>query len=94
MNLVKSTLFSPNLRSDPTLLESFPIEIVTTNTWRMEALVASSYQDTPEFIDHPRVFLAGDSAHAFPPSGGFGMNTGVGDAFNLAHKLTIAVNGE
>ncbi len=35
-----------------------------------------------------RVFLAGDSAHAFPPSGGFGMNTGIGDAFNLAHKLS------
>jgi 2-polyprenyl-6-methoxyphenol hydroxylase-like FAD-dependent oxidoreductase len=29
----------------------------------------------------------GDAAHAFPPSGGFGMNTGIGDAFNLAHKL-------
>ena len=31
--------------------------------------------------------MAGDSAHAFPPSGGFGLNTGIGDAFNLAHKL-------
>ena len=34
-----------------------------------------------------RVFLAGDAAHAFPPSGGFGLNTGIGDAFCLAHKL-------
>jgi 2-polyprenyl-6-methoxyphenol hydroxylase-like FAD-dependent oxidoreductase len=33
--------------------------------------------------------LAGDAAHAFPPSGGFGMNTGIGDAFNLAHKLAF-----
>ena len=32
-------------------------------------------------------FLAGDAAHAFPPSGGFGLNTGIGDAFCLAHKL-------
>ena len=36
-----------------------------------------------------RVFLAGDSAHAFPPSGGFGLNTGIGDAYNLAHKLAL-----
>jgi 2-polyprenyl-6-methoxyphenol hydroxylase-like FAD-dependent oxidoreductase len=34
------------------------------------------------------VFLAGDAAHAFPPSGGFGLNTGIGDAFCLAHKLS------
>ena len=40
-----------------------------------------------------RVFLAGDSAHAFPPSGGFGLNTGIGDAYNLAHRLS-AGNGE
>lgn len=33
------------------------------------------------------IALAGDSAHAYPPSGGFGMNTGVGDAFNLAFKI-------
>jgi 2-polyprenyl-6-methoxyphenol hydroxylase-like FAD-dependent oxidoreductase len=34
-----------------------------------------------------RVFLAGDAAHRFPPAGGFGMNTGVQDAHNLAWKL-------
>jgi 2-polyprenyl-6-methoxyphenol hydroxylase-like FAD-dependent oxidoreductase len=60
----------------------------------MEALVASQYvsgnltgkgRQTGEFAE--RVFLAGDAAHAFPPSGGFGLNTGIGDAFCLAHKL-------
>jgi 2-polyprenyl-6-methoxyphenol hydroxylase-like FAD-dependent oxidoreductase len=30
---------------------------------------------------------AGDAAHRFPPAGGFGMNTGVQDAHNLAWKL-------
>jgi 2-polyprenyl-6-methoxyphenol hydroxylase-like FAD-dependent oxidoreductase len=41
--------------------------------------------------DGPRIFLAGDSAHAFPPSGGFGLNTGIGDANNLSHKLAFAI---
>lgn len=33
------------------------------------------------------MFLAGDAAHRFPPAGGFGMNTGIQDAHNLAWKL-------
>ena len=57
-------------------------KIIQVGSWRMEALVASAYQS-----EMGRVFLAGDSAHAYPPSGGFGLNTGIGDAFNLAHKL-------
>lgn len=42
----------------------------------------------------PFALLAGDAAHAFPPSGGFGMNTGVGDAFNLAHKLAYIIHNK
>lgn len=54
----------------------------------MEAVVASKFHGGARHKnDISRVFLAGDSAHAFPPSGGFGLNTGIGDAFNLAHKL-------
>ncbi|TGB10096.1 rifampin monooxygenase [Streptomyces sp. MZ04] len=40
-----------------------------------------------------RVFLAGDSAHIHPPTGGQGLNLGVQDAFNLGWKLAAAVNG-
>ncbi|XP_056695618.1 FAD-dependent monooxygenase apdD-like [Spinacia oleracea] len=40
-----------------------------------------------------QVFLAGDAAHRFPPAGGFGMNTGIQDAQNLAWKLAAVVNG-
>lgn len=58
------------------------IEIVDVNSWRMEAVVANAFHQTGK-----PVFLAGDAAHAFPPSGGFGLNTGIGDAYNLAHKL-------
>jgi 2-polyprenyl-6-methoxyphenol hydroxylase-like FAD-dependent oxidoreductase len=40
-----------------------------------------------------RVFLAGDAAHVHSPLGGQGMNTGLGDAFNLGWKLASAVRG-
>lgn len=40
-----------------------------------------------------RVFLAGDAAHVMPPTGGFGGNTGVADAHNLAWKLALVTNG-
>jgi 2-polyprenyl-6-methoxyphenol hydroxylase-like FAD-dependent oxidoreductase len=37
-------------------------------------------------------FLIGDAAHRFPPAGGFGMNTGLHDAHNIAWKLAKVVN--
>ncbi|MFI0897520.1 FAD-dependent monooxygenase [Streptomyces sp. NPDC020983] len=40
-----------------------------------------------------RVFLAGDAAHIHPPTGAQGMNTGIQDAYNLAWKLALAVQG-
>ena len=40
------------------------------------------------------MFLAGDAAHVVPPNGGFGGNTGVQDAHNLAWKLAAVVKGE
>lgn len=40
-----------------------------------------------------RAFLAGDAAHIHSPAGGQGMNTGIGDAINLAWKLAAVVGG-
>ncbi len=54
--------------------------------WTMTAQVAARYRSG-------RVFLIGDSAHRFPPSGGMGMNTGLQDAHNLAWKLRAVADG-
>ncbi|CAM9141189.1 unnamed protein product [Choristocarpus tenellus] len=62
---------------------TLPINIQSVRPWTMNALVAESYQDKA----FGNIFLAGDSAHQFPPAGGFGLNTGVQDAHNLAWKL-------
>jgi 2-polyprenyl-6-methoxyphenol hydroxylase-like FAD-dependent oxidoreductase len=55
--------------------------------WRATADVARQYQDG-------RIFLAGDAAHLMPPNGGFGGNTGVHDAHNLAWKLAFVLAGQ
>ncbi|HEY4362427.1 MAG TPA: FAD-dependent monooxygenase [Bryobacteraceae bacterium] len=50
--------------------------------------------DTAERFSSGRIFLAGDSAHIMPPNGGFGGNTGVQDAHNLAWKLACVLRGD
>jgi 2-polyprenyl-6-methoxyphenol hydroxylase-like FAD-dependent oxidoreductase len=47
-----------------------------------------------EHFRHERVFLLGDAAHIHSPAGGQGMNTGIGDAINLAWKLKAVLRGE
>eukprot|EP00850_Spirogloea_muscicola_P017975 SM000160S02516 [mRNA] locus=s160:75189:78610:+ [translate_table: standard] len=54
--------------------------------WAMTAQVAARFRAGA-------VFLAGDAAHRFPPAGGFGMNTGIQDAHNLAWKLAMVHQG-
>jgi 2-polyprenyl-6-methoxyphenol hydroxylase-like FAD-dependent oxidoreductase len=69
-------------------LIGFPcdFEIRYVIPWRHHLLVAERYRDR-------RVFLAGDSIHLVIPTGGLGMNTGVGDAFDLSWKLAGVING-
>jgi 2-polyprenyl-6-methoxyphenol hydroxylase-like FAD-dependent oxidoreductase len=64
----------------------FEYEILVANPWTPHMVVASRYQDR-------RVFLAGDACHQVIPTGGYGMNTGVGDAIDLGWKLASVVNG-
>ena len=54
---------------------------------------APFYNRSASAIRQQRVFLAGDAAHMFSPIGGFGMNSGIADAFNLGWKLGYAMTG-
>ena len=63
------------------------IKILKTSSWTMTSQIAERYRDG-------RVFLVGDAAHRFPPSGGMGLNSGVQDAHNLAWKLHEVITGQ
>lgn len=52
------------------------------------------HQRVAESFQKGRVFLMGDAAHVNNPLGGFGMNSGIHDAFNLCDKLVPVLNGE
>jgi putative polyketide hydroxylase len=60
--------------------DDVPIKIHQTWSWTHDQAVTDRWR-------HGRVFLAGDAAHHFPPHGGFGLNSGVQDAQNVAWKL-------
>jgi 2-polyprenyl-6-methoxyphenol hydroxylase-like FAD-dependent oxidoreductase len=67
-------------------VDNIPIKIEDVMRWQSEA-------DTAERFREGNIFLAGDSAHVMPPHGGFGGNTGVQDAQNLAWKLARVLKG-
>ncbi|PXA93421.1 monooxygenase [Nostoc sp. 3335mG] len=52
------------------------------------------HQRVAKSFVHGRVFLAGDAAHLNNPLGGFGMNSGIHDAFNLVEKLVPVMKGK
>jgi 2-polyprenyl-6-methoxyphenol hydroxylase-like FAD-dependent oxidoreductase len=61
-------------------------EMLSCAPWRQNLLLADSY-------GHGRVFLAGDAVHLVIPTGGLGMNSGVGDAVDLSWKLAATLQG-
>jgi 2-polyprenyl-6-methoxyphenol hydroxylase-like FAD-dependent oxidoreductase len=60
--------------------EEVKYEIVKVVQWRRSQFTAATYHQG-------RIFLAGDAAHTMSPTGGHGLNTGIGDAMNLAWML-------
>ncbi|MBY8888719.1 FAD-dependent monooxygenase [Streptomyces sp. PTM05] len=62
------------------------IELLARGAWDTGTAVADEYR-------RGRIFLAGDAAHRHAPWGGFGANTGIADAHNLAWKLAAVLEG-
>ncbi|MFJ9818109.1 FAD-dependent monooxygenase [Streptomyces sp. NPDC101151] len=65
-------------------LPDLDVEVHSAMAWESAALVTDRFREG-------RVFLVGDSAHAMPPAGGFGGNTGIQDAHNIAWKLAAVL---
>lgn len=66
--------------------EPFEHAVMVCNAWSPNLLVADSY-------GADRVLIAGDAAHQYIPTGGYGMNTGIGDAVDLGWKLAAVELG-
>ncbi|GAA3880617.1 FAD-dependent monooxygenase [Leifsonia kafniensis] len=62
------------------------VRLIGTSTWTINQVHA-------EVLHQGRVVIAGNAAHRHPPAGGLGANTCVQDAFNLAWKLRMLLNG-
>ncbi|MEV0403864.1 FAD-dependent monooxygenase [Actinoallomurus sp. NPDC050550] len=67
-------------------LPSSRFTLTGSRPWQMGGWVADSY-------GAGRVFLLGDAVHVTPPTGGFGANTGIQDAWNLTTKLISVLRG-
>ena len=63
------------------------VSVLGVNPWQASAIVADRYRVGD-------VFLAGDAAHEMPPTGGFGLNTGVQDVHNLSWKIAAVLRGK
>ncbi len=61
-------------------------DLVDARAWEVSAYVADRFSSG-------RTFLVGDAAHTMPPTGGFGGNTGIHDAHDLAWKLAAVLRG-
>ncbi|BBY49982.1 2,4-dichlorophenol 6-monooxygenase [Mycolicibacterium arabiense] len=68
----------------PQVIGSADYRIRSTGTWTMTKQIADGFRQGP-------LLLVGDAAHRFPHTGGFGLNSGVQDAHNVAWKLAAIV---
>ncbi|MGD0026024.1 MAG: FAD-dependent monooxygenase [Xanthobacteraceae bacterium] len=75
-----------NRRFEKTVGVPIKYELLSCDPWRQNLLLADHY-------GKDRVFLAGDAVHLVIPTGGLGMNSGVGDAIDLSWKLAATLRG-
>jgi putative polyketide hydroxylase len=68
-------------------VSDLPVTVLGVSPWEASAIVADRYRVGD-------VFLAGDAAHEMPPTGGFGLNTGVQDVHNLTWKIASVLRGK
>jgi 2-polyprenyl-6-methoxyphenol hydroxylase-like FAD-dependent oxidoreductase len=68
-------------------IPDIPVKVLGVSPWEASAIVADRYRVG-------NVFLSGDAAHEMPPTGGFGLNTGVQDVHNLAWKIAAVLRGK
>lgn len=86
LNLAGDAALDPHQAIKDRIALDFDFEVENVRTWRLHLLVADRFRDG-------RVFLAGDAVHLVIPTGGLGMNTGVGDAIDLGWKLAGTIHG-
>ena len=67
-------------------IPNLDVKVINRSIWRLSRQVAAGFRAG-------RIFLIGDAAHRFPPNGGFGMNSGIQDAHNLAWKFKLVFDG-
>ncbi|KAK2031653.1 FAD binding domain-containing protein [Colletotrichum zoysiae] len=66
--------------------KDIPLKILSYRPWVLSRKVAKAYR-------RGNIFLVGDAAHSFPPTGGLGLNSGMADAHNLAYKIAAVHQG-
>ncbi|MHA4854298.1 FAD-dependent monooxygenase [Rhodococcus sp. MSC1_016] len=92
--LWRCSVYVPNSGRDPdarvlvrdTVGTEVDVEILQAQRWTGHEVVAQRYR-------HGRIFIAGDAAHLRWPKGGFGANTGIGDAVDIGWKLAAIIDG-
>src|ERR1700722_10423020 len=78
--------FCAKLIRDGIGVPDIPVKVLGVSPWEASAIVADRYRVGD-------VFLTGDAAHEMPPTGGFGLNTGVQDVHNLTWKIAAVLRG-
>ncbi|MFI0266089.1 FAD-dependent oxidoreductase [Streptomyces luteogriseus] len=66
--------------------DDVPVTVKSSSAWTVNEMYAETYANG-------RVFCAGDAVHRHPPSNGLGSNTSIQDAYNLAWKLRLVLDG-